>query len=415
MPSQPQQSLRSAGGTAHTAAYTAPGRSSPELVDLFTTYTAAPDSIGARLTAVAARERADDPLIVATARDFALYPGGGRPPMVEGFRLTTRGFKEIAGISHLGPALATLVELAEKYGDSAWRPAAERLLAQVEAARAANGVELWRDVIAVEAFEGREAAIAAMTDYSCAVTARYLRTALADPAYLSGHTLRGDYLEGGGTAPLPVPVNRMMIATFFLAGLDIAHRVLRWFGEQRIDWSRAMVLVAGQQGRPTAGVTWNTSSVAAMLLGASRYELPLERLYMAPHAPTFATPTDGDLTEVAALEEPLRRVWSNTRATVELGELMFTGHPRFSPGGAASAPDLTAATGLTEVGEMPAIHGPDDWRSLVTRLRVVLEDPRQLLSGCVTDYAVGQLVAAGNHTAKVVVPGLDGVHYPTGL
>lgn len=390
-----------------------PSHQSPELVDLFTTYTAGPGSIGSHLTRTAVEHGSADPLIVATSADFALYPGDGRPPTVEGFRFSTRGFKELAGVSHLGPALATLVQLREKYADFGWRAEAERLLREVERSRAANSAALWRETIAVEAYRGREQAIADMVDYACAVTARYLRTALADESYLNSRTLREDYLEGGPCGQLPVPVNQMMIATFFLTGLDISHRILRWFTTQKIDWHRAMVVIAGQQGRPTAGVTWNTSSVATMILGASEYQLPLERLYMAPHAPTFATPVDGDLTEVAALEEPLRRIWFNTRATVELGELMFDGYPRYAPGQLVS-PDV-ADSAVTEISEMPVIHGPDDWRAMTTRLRMVLEDPRQLLSGCVTDFAVRQLVEAGNDPAKVVVPGLDGVTYPTDL
>ncbi|MNL79722.1 hypothetical protein D3C87_2063870 [compost metagenome] len=43
---------------------------------------------------------------------------------------------------------------------------------------------------------------------------------------------------------------------------------------------------------------------------------------------------------------------------------------------------------------------------------MVLEDPRQLLSGCVTDYAVEQLQANGNDPARVTVPGLDRMDYP---
>jgi hypothetical protein len=54
-------------------------------------------------------------------------------------------------------------------------------------------------------------------------------------------------------------------------------------------------------------------------------------------------------------------------------------------------------------------------RTMTTRLRLVMEDPRQLLSGCVTDYAVEQLRLNGNDPAKVVVPGLDLYAYPTGL
>ncbi|MTD59593.1 DUF5624 domain-containing protein [Amycolatopsis pithecellobii] len=381
-----------------------PGNSSPELVDLFTTYTASADSLGAHLTRTATDRGAGDPLIVATSADFALYPGNGKPPAVEGFRFSTKGFKELAGISHLGPAVASLVGLKEKYDDDRWRTEAERLLAQVERARAANSGELWRDTIAVEAYRGREQAIADMIDYSCAVTVRYLRAALADGTYLTGRTLREEYLD--------LSINEMMIATFFLSTMDISFRVLRWFGGQDLDWARTMVLVAGRQGRVTSGVTWNTSSVATMIHGASRYQLPLERLYLAPHAPTFTTPVDGDLSEIAGLEKTLRGIWFNVRATVELGGLMFPDSPGYAPSQLVS-PDLTAGA-ITEISEMPVIHGPDDWPAMITRLRMVLEDPRQLLSGCVTDYAVRQLVDTGNDPAKVVVPGLDNVTYPAG-
>lgn len=385
---------------------------SPELVDLFTAYTAGPTSIGSHLTRTAASDSADAPLIVATGTDFALYPGGGKPPTVEGFRFSTRGFKELAGISHLGPALATLVQLRKEYGALGWRADAERLLAQVRRSREANSIDLWRNIIAVETYRGRERAITDMAEYTFAVTDRFLSAALDDESRLDAATLRSEYLDKG-SADGHGTIIHMMIATFFLTGLDISRRIISWFGEQEIDWSRAMVVIAGKQGRPTAGVTWNTSSVATMLLGASGYQLPLERLYMAPHAPTFTMPLDGDLSEAAALEEPLRQIWSHTRATVELGDLMFPGLPRYAPGHLA-VPDISDPS-VNEISEMPVIHGADDWRAMTTRLRMVLEDPRQLLSGSVTDFAVSQLVAADNDPAEVTVPGLDNVTYPTDL
>lgn len=381
---------------------------SPELIGLFTAYTAGPDSIGRHLTRAVTDRGRDDPLIAATSTDIACYPGDGRPPTVEPFRLSSRGFKELTAVSHLGPAVASLVNIRALLGDGSWRPDAERLLAEVKAARAANSTELWRDTIAVGAYRGREREIADMIDYSCAVTARYLTTALADEDYLTPRTLRSDYLAGG-----PVPINDMMVATFFLTGMDISFRVTRWLRAQDVEWERAMVVIAGQQGRPTAGVTWNTSSVATMILGASGGRLPLERVYLAPHAPTFATPADGDLTEVTALEERLRGIWCGTRATVELGAVMFDGHPRYTAAG-VRFPDVSDP-GVTEVGEMPVIHSADDMRAMVTRLRVVLEDPRQLLSSCVTDFAVASLAAADNDPTRVVVPGLTGVRYPTNL
>jgi len=90
---------------------------SPELVALFTTYTASPDSIGAHLAPAAVRAAEHDPLLVVTGTDPVLYPGGGAAPAIEPYRLATRGFKELASISHLGPAVATLATLRELAGD----------------------------------------------------------------------------------------------------------------------------------------------------------------------------------------------------------------------------------------------------------------------------------------------------------
>jgi hypothetical protein len=298
-------------------------------------------------------------------------------------------------------------------GNGSWQADAARLLAEVEKTRIANSVELWRDQIAVEAYRGREQEIADLVDYSCAVTARYLATALADEEYLTPETVRSDYLDGGGEVELPVPINHMMIATFFLVVLDISFRITRWLRSQEVDWDRAMVIVAGQQGRPTAGVTWKTSSVATMILGASAGRLRLDRMYLAPHAPSFQTPINGDLSEVIQLEGRLREIWCHTQATAELGAMMYAGYPRYVHEGLA-APDVSDP-GVSEVTEMPVIHSASDMRAMVTRMRVLLEDPRQLLSGCVTDFAVASLAAADNDPTRVVVPGLSGVHYPTSL
>src|SRR6195256_2029575 len=110
----------------------------PEMADLFTVYTADPQSIGSALTHSEYRSRQRDPLIVATSFDIALYPGQGKAPQVEGFRVATRGFNELAGVSHLGPAVASLVSLHERAGDDAWRAPARRLISATERARAVN-------------------------------------------------------------------------------------------------------------------------------------------------------------------------------------------------------------------------------------------------------------------------------------
>ena len=393
---------------------------SPELVDLFTTYTAGPDSIGAHLAQATARQTEHDPLLVVTGTDLALYPGGGAAPVIEPYRLASRGFKELAGISHLGPALATIARLRELASDTnkpsghddGWRADAARLLDATKAARAASSVSLWRDQLAVRAFAGREEAIAAMVDYSCGLTERFLQRALDDPAYLTMSAVRRDYLAGPARdGDLPIPFNKVMIATFYLSGMDIAHRLIAWFDAVGIDWERAMVIFAGRAGRPTAGVTQESHSIAGVVRAVSRGRLAHERVLIAPHAPVFPPyhPADKDASLAGALESGYRRLWAGLRAISELADGMFEGYPRFVP---AAAERVTIGPRTTSVHAKPALKGPDDWFALVTRLRVVMEDPTQLLSGAVTDYASAELVAHGNDPSAVTVPGLDGEPYP---
>jgi len=385
---------------------------SPELVDLFTTYTATPDSIGAHLAQATARETEHDPLLVVTGTDLALYRGGGAAPVIEPYRLASRGFKELAGISHLGPALATLARLREITQDNGWRAGAARLLAATKAARAANSAPLWRDQIAVRAFAGREERIAAMVDYSCLLTERFLQRALDDPAYLTMAAVRRDHLNGPAShGDLPVPFNKIMIATFYLTGMDIAHRLITWLDAAGVDWARAMVIFAGQSGRPTAGVTQESHSVAGVVRAVSRGRLAPERVFIAPHAPVFPPydPSVNDSDPAKALEVGYRRLWAGLRATSDLAAGMFQGYPRFA---APTGEPVSIGPDTASVHAKPALKGPDDWLALVTRLRVVMEDPTQLLSGAVTDYASSELVKNANDPSAVTVPGLDGEPYP---
>jgi Domain of unknown function (DUF5624) len=376
---------------------------SPELVDLFRTYTASAGSIAAHFAAVAAEATAHDPLIVATGTDICVYRGHGLPPAVQGIRTGTRGFKELAGISHLGPAVATVVLLNQLAPQGTWRDDARRLLDACRSARTANSVSLWEREIAVPAFAGREASIAALVDYSCRLTERYLRTGIADPEYLTPKTLRADYLEDA----LPVPFNRVMIATFFLTGMDIAHRLIAWFDELALPWERAMVMMVGRTGKPTGAVTRETHSIAGIIEDAARGRLPVGNLLIAPHAPVF----DGaDAAQIAASEERYRQLYTGLTAVADLGPVMFDGYPRFQPRPRDESP---LDPRWESVSEMPVINSPGDWHAMTTRLRLVLEDPKQLLSSAVTDYASRQLIHHDNMPAAVTVPGLDGESYPS--
>lgn len=383
---------------------------SPEFLGLFETYTASSDSLGTKLGLTMSETTASYPLLAATSNSMILFPGGGRDPSFISFRLSNRGFKELAAVSHLAPALASLVQIyAADPSGVTWRSEAKRLLAATEKAGSANSIELWRDKIRVEAYRGREAAIAAMVEYSCSITVKYLQAVLEDPQKLSPGFLQREYLEATGDAlGATVPMNAVMIATFFLVGMDIAYRMRIWLGDQHIDWSKAMVVIVGKQGRETAGVTLTTNSVAQIIFQSSNLELPSDRLYIAPHGPDVTVTGSETVEFIRKYEAPMRLLWNRNRAMCELGLTMFSGYPAYKP--LSQRPEITSM--VKEVSEMPLIHGPDDWMSMTTRLRVVLEDVRQLLSGCVTDYAAEQLRIKNNHPAAVVVPGLDHFDYP---
>jgi hypothetical protein len=267
---------------------------------------------------------------------------------------------------------------------------------------------LWRDKIAVEAYAGREEAITRMVDYTCRVTESYLGRALADPSYLTAESLRADYLDGPSDG-LPVSMNRMMVATFFLTGLDMGHRVISFFDRLRIDWEHAMVMMAGRFGKPTGAVTRGTHSLAVIVDAASRGRLPIRNLVIAPHAPVFPSYDGANLDAVAASEQGYREFWSQTMAMAELARDMFEGYPAFAPRRDAN---VAITSDTTTIEEMPEIRSADDWLALTTRLRMVLEDPRQMLAAAVSDFAARQLVEHDNDPTAVTVPGLDDEPYP---
>ncbi len=384
----------------------------PEMLRMFKTYsdTKAPgrDSIADHLAVASLEEHRGDALIVVTGTDIAIYPGNGALPELQGLRVNIPGFTELTAVSHFGPAIGSIVALKERGIDS-WRGHAEALLEDARRVRAANSAALWADRIAVDVLVGREHAIAAMTDYACAISERYLERSLADPGYMTPQSLRDDYLAGTGQPELPVPCNRIMIATFSLVALELGHRLIGWVDRLGLDWSHVLFAVAGRQGRPTGGTTKKTTSLARIINIVSRGQLDESRVFIAPHLPVFAHPSGGDLQEVIDLEEPVRWQLARVMSSVELAPIMFEGIPAFvqEPLYGDDLPDdATTAT------DMPRIRAADDWPSMLTRLRLSLEDPRQLLASGVTDYIVQQLVDADNDPGRVTIPGLDGEPYP---
>ena len=376
-----------------------PYQPDPAFAGLFRAFTGQADSIGGELTRALMAATAGQPLLVSTASDIALFVGNGAPAQVESFRKSTRGFIELTAVSHVPLALAYVARLHEvDPAGTAWRARLESLVAQAELTRAANSEALWRDQVALDAFAGIEAKIAAMVERTLAFSVAYAKKAIADPSRLGWEALRRDYLERRD-GPRSASMNDVMFATFCLAYIDIAFRIGNWLRGQGIDWRNAMVLVSGQSGRPTAGVTWSSNNMCNLVWQASDKTLPAERLFVAPHAPGFSVAELPDAAGLAALEQTYRRLWCHTHASVDVSRNMFSG----GSGAFVFDPRLTS--------DMPPIASIDDRDACVARLRRIMEDPTQLLSNCVADYVVEQLRLHGNRPQQVAVPGFTDLDF----
>ena len=380
----------------------------PDFRSLYDAYTGE-DSTGQHLTRHMVRLTENEPILVVTGADFFIFPGGRQPPIVESFRHSTRGFVELTAISHLGPTVAWLFRLRE-LGYATWRNDATRLLERIARIHRVNNDDYWRKTVAVEAFAGYEAKIADMVDYTCRVTTQYLAACLEDESRISFEALRNTYLDPVDSADVPVPINDVMVATFTLTFLDIAHRMLRWLRAQSFDWSRLMVLLSGKSGRPSSGLTWATNNNCHLLWKASAERLVPENLQITPHGPSVAIADLGNEARLRAAEQQFREIFLHLRANIDMSRLMFAGYPSFSK--SIEEPPVIEP-GTKTLRAMPRLRSPDDRATALTRLRFVMEDPTQLLSNSVAHFVIDQLCESDNQPQRVVIPGFSNVTYPT--
>jgi hypothetical protein len=374
---------------------------------LYDAYTG-PGSTAQHLTQHMVRLTERDPLLVVTGADFVILPGGGRSPIVESFRHSTRGFVELTAVSHLAPCIAWLFRLRE-LGYANWRDDAKRIIDRSDQVRSVNDTHYWEKEVAVEAYRGYEAKIADMVDYTCRVSSRFIRTCIADERLMTFENLRQNLLDPIDSPTVPVPLNDVMVATFTLTFLDIAHRMIRWLRSQNFDWRTLMVLLSGKSGRPSAGLTWQTNNNCHLLWRASEERISAENVQITPHGPTLALSELRDPARVAEIEGQVREVFLQLRANTDVARVMFEGYPAFAKS-IEESPVIEPTT--KSLHAMPRLRSPDDRFTAITRLRFVMEDPTQLLSNSVAQFVIDQLCEHNNQPELVVIPGFSTVSYP---
>src|SRR5882757_558979 len=374
---------------------------------LYDAYTG-PDSTGQHLTKYMVRLTEREPILIITGADFVIFPGSGKDPIVESFRNSTRGFVELTAISHLGAAIAWIFRLRE-LGYPTWRDDANRLIERIEKIHSINDESYWKDVVAVQAFKGYESKIVDLIDYTCEVSKTYLRACLADESIMTHENLRKHYLDPVNSAEIPIPINDVMVATFTLTFLDIAHRMLGWLRAQNFDWHTLMVLVSGKAGRPSSGLTWVTNNNCHLVWRASQEQLNPENLQITPHGPSLVLADMANKARLTEVEGQFRDIFLHLRANINMSRIMFEGYPSFSKS-IEEPPVIEQKTKTLRA--MPRLRSPDDRLTAITRLRFVMEDPTQLLSNSVAHFVIDQLSEHGNRPEAVVIPGFSNITYP---
>jgi hypothetical protein len=357
-----------------------------------------PESISTQLTQTMVSQSKESPLLVSTASDIAYFPGGHSKPSIESFRKSTRGFIELTAVSHLPLAVCYVAHMRELLpGAETWRVQLQRLIEHAVATRRVNTVDMWRDKVALRAFQGHERKLCGLVEYALTSCIDYMQRACIDPSLLDFETLQRQFIDADQDWLL-VSMNDVMFATFALAYVDIAYRIGGWLREKQIDWDHAMVLVSGQSGRPTAGVTWSTNNICNLIWKSSDKQIAPERIFVAPHAPGFSVDNLPNAEALRDLEKTYRQIWCHTRASVDVARKMSQAYEAF-------------IFRPIETETLPAIKSLDDHAACAARLRRILEDPQQLLSNCVADYIVDELCRCNYRPEDVQIPGFTNVDY----
>ena len=361
----------------------------PAFLSLFQAYTDPQAGIGTALTQYVAQQNAAAPLVVIFGTGVLIFDGG--PPISTPIRQANPGFIELAAISHLGPALGSLVTLAER-GDEAWVAASQTLSTRIAAVRAANTVAFWSG-LGVAVWTPHVDAIQRMVDYACRISLDFLDRFQRDPAFRTFDSLVATVLESRRAA-FPIPFDAVMIATFCLTGVTGTCSALAFLKQQTIDWSKAMVVLTGGDGGPAAGLTRCTNHLVDLVAFASKDQVKPERTFFIPMT---VNPSD------TTLEASLRTQWATLYGRSQLAAGMFPSYPRFVP---APCPQsiVTPATSIVHV--PPRAATAEDLFAFVARLRFMMEDITQLLSGSVASYVLDQL-KSGKAPEEVPIPGLQ--------
>ena len=323
-------------------------------------------------------------------------PGAKQPATYQAF---ANGVTQLAGVSHLGPALASLVQV---YQDSlinpaisanTWKSDISALLSGVIASEQANNEAYWSAIDPI-VFGSYAKEMTKMIAYGLSLVKKYLEDALKNPSILTFSKLRSRVLNSKDPH---VPFDYVMIGTFALANIAVQYHSIMWLQDQRIDWANASVLLSGQFGRATGGMSKCTNTAVKRLLVASNGTLDDKRILIASAGPAV-DPTQTDPSYWSGMQRKVQSIWYLTRSSSALADPMFKGYHSIRQEPCQILP--------TDEGGKPPME------AFLKRLKFALAHPDQELASCTANFMVEKLGKNKFNPAGLWIPGMTDVKYP---
>lgn len=321
------------------------------------------------------------------------------PALTGGF---APGMVELAAVSHLGPAIGSLIQMWE-IGTPEDREqvmnSIESLLALTEKAKKLNTASAWCELN--PALCSYTESLVTLIDGGLLLINQYLVGVIAGTSDLSFDTFRAQVLNPPN---LESPsFDAVMIATFALANLVNHYQVLCWLDQTITDPTsipNMLVLISGTAGRSTAGLTAQTNPTCQRLnaWASSKGQSFKDRIYIISGGTTFGlspstgiwAPTSGTW---ASLEGMVRTTWWQTYQAVDLSDPMFVDYP------AQTQPDETAPP--SETGNPPLSY-------FMGKLKFVLGHPTQELASSTSSFILDALLKNDTNPVGLWIPGLSG-------
>lgn len=439
-------------------------------LDLYHVYTGdhtpESDTIGTKLasTIAATTTGIDGPLIIVNNSHVVVYQTDNElgNKFVAGcdYRDSpTTGFYELASVSHVAPALMSLVLLQEKGETDEVNRQLTKLKTQLDAVQKINakpigqGNQHWLEQLQNPAWHPWVTEIRAMVDYACDVASKYVAGVLAGTTDLNFDTLQAQLFQPGPQTG-NIGFNNPMVATFVLSALTSVYKVHAQLSSLTADeWQKAGVIIQSfpgeiadvfldENGLPnrglktgvgkgsrryfygnlTSGLTEFTNwwvPLLQMLSGKKddgTYNLKKNHIFIVPYATLLQI--DGDPPESLPAFD-----WKYYRETVWNG-LYFRGMVA-AEAMQLSDYDFPPICGIVKQGyTVPTAAGteahdvwPGDYElgsvsDFLKRIKHSFADTREMLSNCVAFWVAPAFVAQDCAVDGMQIPGLAGIDYP---